>query len=74
MVCESLSTVYGSPEENGITRDYIYLRLRETDVDTKILRSQKQPAARGGDVFMDNCQYKTATKEIEATERIRNLM
>jgi len=49
-VCESLSIVYRSPKESelqGIT----YWRLRERDVDTKILRSQKQLVARGGDFF-----------------------
>ena len=73
MVCESLSTVYGSPKENelqGIT----YSRLRERDVDIKILRPQKQPVARDGDFFMGNCQCKTAMKETEVTERIRNLL
>jgi len=50
MACESLSTVYGSPEENEL-QGIIYWRLRERDVDTKILRPQKQPVARGGDFF-----------------------
>jgi hypothetical protein len=73
MACESLSIVYGSPDENelqGITN----WRLRERDVDTKILRCQKQPVARRDDFVMDDCQCKTAGKETELTGRIRNLM
>jgi len=54
MVCVSLSIVYGSPEESELQGN-TYWRLRERDVDTKILRSQKQLVARGGDFFMDNC-------------------
>ena len=50
MVCESLSIVDGSPEGNelqGIT----YWRLRERDLDIKILRPQKQTVARVGDFY-----------------------
>jgi hypothetical protein len=73
MACESLSIVYGSPKENelqGIT----YWRLRERDVDTKILRPQKQQVARGGDFFYGQLSGETAMKEIGVTERIRHLV
>jgi len=73
MACESLSIVYGSPKENEL-QGIAYWSLRERDVDTKILKPQKQPVARGGDSFMDNCHCKTTMKETEVTERIRNLM
>jgi hypothetical protein len=62
MACESLSIVYGSPKENKL-QEITYWRLRERDVDTKILRPQKQPVARGGDFFMDNCQVKQLRKK-----------
>jgi hypothetical protein len=56
-LCESLSIVDGSPEENelqGITN----WGLRERDVDTKTLRPQKQPVARGGDFLWTTVSVK----------------